>query len=762
DVYKRQVDGRDIAYFYRGLIGLQQGQIDSATKDLEAAAALKPDAADIRYLLAVAYGQGCDANARAKRAVIEVSEALRLDPTSIKGYLLLGDLYLEEGQAAKALEAYLKAEAQLNSPAQNAQRQQVTVYDRLYTVYTRLNRPADAQTALSKAVGLRKDEATQAAQGGNELQARVSQAYALLNDSQYDAAVTAFGQALAISPTHSIALRGLATTHLYQSKYAEAEAVLGKALQSNDKDALAYKLLGIVHYSNKKVNESVQALQKATDINSCDPNGLSLLGSAYYVQKNFVAAAKAQQKAAEIQGNDWLFWQAAGGAWLAACGDAAKVCAEHEQALKALSRAAELAPNEFAPAFSLGFVYEQQGKWAEMATQYARALDKTSDPTYREQISRGLGWAYLQQQQYEKAAEAYRAAIALKDQPDSRRGLLQALFAQGKSDDSIAEAQRLLALDPKDAVAIIGARSAYWQRANGLTRQFKFEAAANDFQASLAIQPTPEAYFGAALADYLRCMPDKALGFAQAAAEREAAYQPLYGLMLAATGQTAALERVQASFAAAPIGKVNEHLSYAEYLFLRGEWDKTASEILQLVPEIKQASDMARAQLLLGRAYLQKGNGAAAQQAFAQAVKAQPNHAYAQLYMGSLTLTQNKPSEALAAFDAAQTKLAAYAEADWLNAAILEIDLPLHRSVALKRLGQAGEAQRALDDARARADRLLKLAPSLPSALFASGVVWGELGDAPKAEAAFVAAARCDASLPTLRKRSAEYWQLMK
>jgi serine/threonine protein kinase/tetratricopeptide (TPR) repeat protein len=752
-----EVEGRDIAYYYRGLINIQQGQMENAVKDLETALTLKPDSADIRYAVALAYSQNCSANVRTKRAITEVTEALRLDPTSIKANLLLGDLYLDDGDLTKSLEAYLKAEALASVPSQNAQSYRVSVYDRLYTVYTRLNRANDAQTALNKAVALRKESAIASEQTGNVLQSRVTNAYALLNESQFDAAVIAFNRALEISPTHALTLRGLATTLMYQSKYDEAETILNNALQNNDKDAMAYKLLGIVHYSNKKTNESVQALQKATDLNACDPNGLSLLGSAYYVQKNHIASARAHQKAAEIQGNDWLMWQSAGGSWMAACVDTTKPCAELEQAIKAFSRAMALAPTEFAPAFSLGFANELQGKWAEMAVNYEQALDKTTDPAYKEQILRGLGFAYLQQNKSDKAAQMYRDALGIKETPDARRGLLQAYFAQNKWDETIAEANRLIGVDPNDAVAKLGLRSAYWQRGNVFLRQLRLDNATTDFQASLGIQPTAEAYFGAALANYLRCIPDKAKAMAQNASTLEPAYLPLFALTLAANGQTIEHDKLQNGFGASATSKINEHLSYAEFLYLKGDLDKAVGEILQTLSEVKQIGDLARANVLLGRIYLLKGNVAASQQALEQVINAIPDHAYAQLYLGDVALVQGKPNDALTAFDRAQTKLVAYAGQDWLNAAILDIELPLHRSIAFKRLGRVGEAQRALDDARARADRLLKLAENMPQGLFISGIIWQELGDINKADIAFAQALRCDQSMGIFRKRSDEY-----
>jgi tetratricopeptide (TPR) repeat protein len=91
-----------------GRLHCLRNETEACIEKLEEAATLAPEDAWTHYLLSLAYQQSAERGEN--EALARIREALRLDPTLAKGYLVLAELYrTQPGGVPLAVEAYQKA-----------------------------------------------------------------------------------------------------------------------------------------------------------------------------------------------------------------------------------------------------------------------------------------------------------------------------------------------------------------------------------------------------------------------------------------------------------------------------------------------------------------------------------------------------------------------------------------------------------------------------------------------------------------------------
>ena len=374
--------------------------------------------------------------------------------------------------------------------------------------------------------------------------------------------------------------------------------------------------------------------------------------------------------------------------------------------------------------------------------------------TERRVLLEGLGGQYATLKQWPRAELSYRQALSITRAPESQRGLVQALFAQNKYDETINEARALLATTPDDAPAKSTLAASLATRAYASLTSWRVDDAANDWRAALAVQPgNADRLFLLSLTEYARCALPASAQAAGEAASLNPAYRYWLGDIARAQGRPDKAAEVYAELARSPLTRTADHLSRASDLLAQGKWDDAAAVVLLVLPSATNAIDFARGHEILAGVYAEKRNLSAARSELSISLRAVPEYAPALLALGDIALMAGDLNEAFSRYTDAGLALPAYSKLNWVSAALIDVNLPLRAAILFKRQKQSGEVERALDDARARTTQLTRLAPGLSFAQFALGFALAERGDRAGSEAAFAVAVRCDAGLVGERAR---------
>jgi adenylate cyclase len=120
-----------------------------------------------------------------------------------------------------------------------------------------------------------------------------------------------------------------------------------------------------------------------------------------------------------------------------------------DEAIAAAERAIELDPNN---ATAYGILAESLGNAGKPRARLAYAQKAIRlDPNNPELYLFQIGWAYLNMQHYQEAAEALRGAIP--NDPYTHVGLADAYAKLGRGQDARAEAAEVLRLTPQFSLA---------------------------------------------------------------------------------------------------------------------------------------------------------------------------------------------------------------------------------------------------------------------------------------------------------------------
>ncbi|HET9033850.1 MAG TPA: tetratricopeptide repeat protein [Dokdonella sp.] len=276
-------------------------------------------------------------------------------------------------------------------------------------------------------------------------------------------AETAYREALATNSSDSEALRGLAAVRRSRGDLAECIQLVTRAQElAPDQPALLH-LLGSVQFEASNINAAREAYERALAL---DPNlagAHTALGHIAMMNADNTLAGQHFRTALRVEEDP----QALSGLGILALSNA-----DVEGALKYLTRAADLAPNDASIAFNLGRVFAARGMaaFAEQAFRNALRLnpglphannalgqlliqDKRvaeSEPYFRALVGvsgfelaadLGLGDVARMQERYEDAAEAYRHALTIK--PDHEPCFEALLWSLGKLERN-AEVMKLL------------------------------------------------------------------------------------------------------------------------------------------------------------------------------------------------------------------------------------------------------------------------------------------------------------------------------
>jgi tetratricopeptide (TPR) repeat protein len=265
-------------FFLKGNVQLQKREYGEAIRYYSEALGKKPDFADAYNNRGLARFRNGDR----ENALADFSNAIQTDSSLLTAYLNRADLLIETGDAQAAL-------TDLQRIAKTY-RDSTFYQTRLGDAYTRLNQPADAQTAYDRAVALdpRNEEALtnraafyftqkQDTPARRDLDAalrlNLNRPEALNNlglllarQKKFGEALPYLDRALVNRPNDAVYLNNKAYILLMLNRDADALPLLRQSLRLNDQNAWAHRNLGIYHlHQNQKV-PARQSLLRATEL----------------------------------------------------------------------------------------------------------------------------------------------------------------------------------------------------------------------------------------------------------------------------------------------------------------------------------------------------------------------------------------------------------------------------------------------------------------------------------------------------------------
>ncbi len=608
----------DAVYFQRSYVLYTMGRLDESVADLRRVLTLKPDSYEAHYNLAIALAEVCTPARQLDAAIAEAEAAVRLQPDVADAHMLLGDLYRQRG-------AYEDALAQFQRAAELAP-DRPEPYELLSSVQSALGLTADAEKSRRTALALRQkavgDKAVDA------FQAHLGLADAYVAAGEYDKAIAEYQAASTLKPDDYRVHWGLGNAYYWSGKADQAEAEYKAWATGWPKDANAHLLLGLFYMEHAKTQEAIAELKQAAALAPCDPSAHLLLASIYFGQEDYGSAIHALEQARRIEPQD--------ASTLYMLGNLYYLQGDLEDALQRLQDAVALKPDLAEAHYSLGLVYSDMGEDERSASEHALAVRYAPDDAA---YHTALGNAYWRLQDWDKAAEAYRSALALEDNPDVRVYLGEVYAEQKQYDAAIAEYQKALAANPQSALAYAALGDAYVQMGRlrdalaAYTEQAKIADSA-PLRRQMAVLHTVLGETDEAVAQY-----EKAVALDAQDWQSRAALGNLY-LLLGRDGE--AETEYRAALA------VNPNSAEAHYGLARVAYRRcNLSDMEQsLKSAIAAAPGMALYKAALASAYEAKGRSDEAAAIYRELGAAPAEDALAHLFAGDYLLRQDDPDGA--------------------------------------------------------------------------------------------------------------------
>jgi len=212
-------------------------------------------------------------------------------------------------------------------------------------------------------------------------------------------------------------------------------------------DADAYYKQGLAYKAEGKSDQAIEALERAVAANPKHYMAWASLGNLYKtVKKDIPKAVGAYEHAVEGLKKDKVVWENLGTAYFRNN--------QVDQALKALSTASSLDPNDAEIRFNLGTVRRQKHDYAGAVADLEVAVKLKPDDA---QYANNLGVAYRFAKRDEDAIKAFQKAIALAPDDASFHFNLAVAYRRqtAKNPDvipqAIAEYEKATTLDPINA-----------------------------------------------------------------------------------------------------------------------------------------------------------------------------------------------------------------------------------------------------------------------------------------------------------------------
>ncbi len=311
---------------------------------------------------------------------------------------------------------------------------------------------------------------------------------------KYDEALSHFQNALRVDPDDFWSLNMIGLCHYQAGRPAAASAGYTASISRRPELIWPYIVRGLVFGDLKQFDNAHRDFDKALEL---DPQSYHVSlnrGAVFLMQKKFAAARADFERAAELkpdQAAPYINLAEVGlqqGAELAAANDAGanlRASAEYEKALVALTKAAEISPQQATIYFFRGRIQIALNAEPAALADFDRAAKLEPSPRRRARCLREIGRIHQRANRLAPALTAYDKSL-VDDASDEIALRLRAetLLAMGRHADAVRDFTAFL-----EKVGPVG--DVY--RARGLANASlnRYREAINDYTMSLQYEPSP-------------------------------------------------------------------------------------------------------------------------------------------------------------------------------------------------------------------------------------------------------------------------------
>ena len=192
-----------------------------------------------------------------------------------------------------------------------------------------------------------------------------AQAVALRQLGNYDEAIVAYQQVIALDEKFASPWNGLGNAYRDLKRYDEAVAAYQQAIALDEKFAIAWSNLGLAYRDLKRYAEAVAAYQQAIALDEKFAYHWNGLGNVYTDQKRYDDAVAAIQQAIAIEDKDADYWSN--------LGLVRRILQQWREAEIAVRHALALAPTDWNAWFALADILRRLGDQAGWQEALAKA-----------------------------------------------------------------------------------------------------------------------------------------------------------------------------------------------------------------------------------------------------------------------------------------------------------------------------------------------------------------------------------------------------
>ena len=405
------------------------------------------------------YARGKEAARRGEyaQALHHFQQAIAQDAGFAKAHAALGTVHLQLGEF-DAAEAALK----LALAIENLHLQAAANLAHLYTKTERVAAAIDIYQRLLR-------------QHPDALQVRLGLASAYQQASQFPEALAAYHECLRRSPKLAAALTNLASCYEAVDQQAEAIRYYQEALAEQPELPMANGNLGAIYLEQGELDKARPLLEAALRINPNFTAARYRLGLVLTKQREFQRAAEEYRIVIKQQAEHvGAYYNLAQALFRLKQMEAGKRAMETYHRLNAIAqeidtreRATLSEPSNPQKQYQLGITYEKYGKFDKAIAAYQQAcrLSTRDGKDYRAAAFYKLGKLFFRKRNFQKAEDAYLAAIALAPaQAAPNAGLGAVYYAQARLNEAFAAYQRALTHDASLATVQAGIAAIHHRR----------------------------------------------------------------------------------------------------------------------------------------------------------------------------------------------------------------------------------------------------------------------------------------------------------
>jgi tetratricopeptide (TPR) repeat protein len=224
-----------------------------------------------------------------------------------------------------------------------------------------------------------------------------------------DAAVAAFGRAIAMDSSYVLAHAGLGNAYYLKGYYSgdaslheSAVAACGRALDKDSTYAYAHVIAGYAHYYADQLDKALGRFRQALGVDTLCFSAYLGMGSVLTGLGDFGGAEEAYSRAARLRPHVPVVYERLTYLHLTYQG-------KHLAAVESASKTIELKPNTYRGYSELGAAYYSLGRMDQAAEAFEQSIGIDSTAY----ACANLGTIYFGQKRYADAARMYKAALGL-------------------------------------------------------------------------------------------------------------------------------------------------------------------------------------------------------------------------------------------------------------------------------------------------------------------------------------------------------------